>query len=122
MAINRKNIPQRVRRHLRIRKKIIGTKQVPRLSVYRSLKNLFIQLIDDQSQSTILSVTTQDKVYKERVKNGGNVKAAEIIGEIVAKKVKENNIERIVFDRGGYQYHGRIKVLAESLRKGGLKF
>ncbi|MBL7129902.1 MAG: 50S ribosomal protein L18 [Candidatus Omnitrophica bacterium] len=120
--MKKKNIPQRVRRHLRIRKKISGTQKKPRLSVYRSLKNLFVQLVDDEVNSIIISVSTLDKDFKEKIKYGGNVKAAELIGEVVAKKAKDKNIESIVFDRGGYLYHGRIKVLAEALRKGGLKF
>ncbi|MFH1621708.1 MAG: 50S ribosomal protein L18 [Candidatus Omnitrophota bacterium] len=118
----KKNIPQRVRRHLRIRKKISGTKDKPRLSIYRSLKNLFVQLVNDETNSIVLSFSTQDKEFKEKTKYGGNVKAATLIGEIVAQKAKEKNIENIVFDRGGYLYHGRIKSLAEALRKGGLKF
>ena len=120
--MKKKNIPQRVRRHLRVRKKISGTQKKPRLSVYRSLKNLFVQLVDDEVNSIIISVSTLDKDFKEKIKYGGNVKAAELIGEVVAKKAKDKNIESIVFDRGGYLYHGRIKVLAEALRKGGLKF
>lgn len=95
---------------------------MPRLSVYRSLNNLFVQLIDDTSHATILASSTLDKDFKERSKQGGNIKAAEILGEILSKKAKEKNIETVVFDRGGCAYHGRIKALAEALRKGGLKF
>lgn len=120
--MHKKNIKPRQRRHLRIRKKIVGTKEKPRLSLYKSLKNLFVQLVDDESHSTILTVSTLDKEFKEKVKYGGNIKAAELLGEIVVKKAKEKNIEKIVFDRGGYLYHGRVKTLAEGLRKGGLKF
>jgi large subunit ribosomal protein L18 len=120
--MQKKRIPQFVKRHKRIRKKISGTKDKPRLSVYRSLKNLFVQLVDDQSSSIILAASTLDKEFKEKAKSGGNVKAAEIMGEIVARKAKEKNIENIVFDRGGYLYHGRIKALEDALRKGGLKF
>ena len=120
--IVRKKIPQVKRRHSRIRKKISGTTKKPRLSVRRSLKNLFIQLVDDTKHSTLVAVSTTDKEVREKIKYGGNVKAAELIGQIVAEKAKEKGIENIVFDRGGYLYHGRIKTLAESLRKGGLKF
>ncbi len=120
--MHKKNIKPRKRRHLRSRKKIIGTKEKPRLSVYKSLQNLFVQLLDDQSHSTLLAVSTTDKEFKEKVKYGGNVKAAGLLGELVVKKAKEKNIEKIVFDRGGCLYHGRIKALAEALRKGGLKF
>ena len=120
--MKRKHIPKLVRRHLRIRKKISGTQKKPRLSVYRSLKNLFIQLVDDEANSVLLATSTLDKEFKEKAKYGGNVKASELMGEIVARKAKEKNIESIVFDRGGYLYHGRIKALADALRKGGLKF
>lgn len=122
MVLNRKNISQRERRHLRIRKDVFGTKQKPRLSVHRSLKNLFIQLVDDSSHSTLLSASTLDKDFKDRHKHGGNIKAAELIGDILAKKAKEKGIESVVFDRGGYAYAGRVRGLAEALRKGGLKF
>jgi large subunit ribosomal protein L18 len=118
----KKSIKPRERRHARIRKKIFGTKEKPRLSVYKSLKNLFVQLIDDQNHSSLLTVSTIDKELKDKIKHGGNVKAAELLGELLARKAKEKNIEKVVFDRGGYLYHGRIKVLAEVLRKGGLKF
>lgn len=120
--MKKKNVKQRVRRHLRIRKKISGSQDKPRLSVYRSLKNLFVQLVDDKANSVILATSTLDKEFKEKAKYGGNVKASELLGEIVVRKAKEKNIERIVFDRGGYLYHGRIKALADALRNGGLKF
>ena len=120
--MNKRNIPQRKRRHLRIRKKIIGTQNKPRLSVCRSSKNLFVQLVNDETHSTLLSVSTMDKDFKGKEKRGGNIKAAVLLGEIVANKAKEKKIETIVFDRGGYLYHGRIKALADALRKGGLKF
>jgi large subunit ribosomal protein L18 len=120
--MHKKNIKPRERRHLRIRKKIVGTKEKPRLSIYKSLKNLFVQLVDDRANSVMMTVSTTDKDFREKVKYGGNVKAATALGEVVAAKAKEKNIESIVFDRGGYLYHGRIRALAEALRKGGLKF
>lgn len=120
--MKRKNISSREIRHKRIRKKIQGTELKPRLSIYRSFKNLFVQLVDDQKRSTLLAVSTLDKDFKEKVKYGGNVKAAVLLGEIVASKAKDKNIEAIVFDRSGYLYHGRVKALAGALRKGGLKF
>lgn len=120
--MNKKNVVQRVRRHLRIRKKVSGTQDRPRLSIYRSYKNIFVQLVNDQTHSTLLFASTLDKDFKEKLKYGGNVKAAEMLGDTIAKKAKENKIEKIVFDRGGYLYHGRIKALAEALRKGGLIF
>ncbi|MDD5005552.1 MAG: 50S ribosomal protein L18 [Candidatus Omnitrophica bacterium] len=120
--MHKKNIKPRERRHTRIRKKIFGTQDKPRLNVYKSLKNLFVQLVDDEKKSTLLFISTLDKEFKEKAKYGGNVKAAALLGEIVARKAKEKNINKVVFDRGGYLYHGRVKTLAESLRKGGLEF
>ena len=120
--MKRRNIPERIKRHLRFRKKVFGTKQKPRLSVFRSYRNIFVQFIDDTTHSTLLTASTLDKDFKEKSKIGGNVKAAGLLGEIVAKRAKENKIEKIIFDRGGYLYHGRIKALAEALRKGGLIF
>jgi len=117
----KKNIEQIKRRHLRIRKRLSGTKEKPRVSVRRSLKNLFVQLIDDNAQATLVSVSTLDKEFKDKAKYGGNVKAATLVGEIIVSKAKEKGIESVVFDRSGYLYHGRVKALAESLRKGGLK-
>ena len=111
-----------MRRHVRIRKKIFGTKEKPRVSVRRSLRNLFIQLIDDTSGSTLASVSTLDKDFKEKVAYGGNVKAAQIAAELLVKKAREKNIENVVFDRGGYAYHGRVRAFADALRKEGLKF
>jgi len=117
-----KNITQRKRRHLRIRKKVKGTKERPRLSVYRSLRNLFVQLVDDATHTTLVCVSTLDKTFKGQQVNGGNVKAASLLGELVSKKAQEKGIKKIVFDRGGYKFFGRIKALAESLKKGGLEF
>ena len=111
----------RIKRHKRIRKKVIGSQSKPRLSVYKSLKNIFAQIIDDENSCTLLSCSTQNKEIKDQCKNR-NVKTAGILGEFVAKKAQEKGIETVVFDRGGYPYHGRIKALAEAARKGGLKF
>jgi len=111
----------RVKMHKRIRKKITGTKERPRLSVYRSLKNIYAQLIDDENNTTILTCSTQQKELKEKVK-GNNINAATLLGELIAKGAKDKGIEKVVFDRGGYLYHGRIKAVAEAARKGGLKF
>lgn len=109
-------------RHKRIRHKLIGTKDRPRLCVFRSLQNLSAQLIDDIEGKTILSMTTASKDLKSKIKYGGNVKAALALGEELAKKAKESGIEKVVFDRAGYLYHGRVKALADACRKGGLKF
>ncbi|MFH1092828.1 MAG: 50S ribosomal protein L18 [Candidatus Omnitrophota bacterium] len=111
----------RVKRHKRIRKKITGTKERPRLSIYRSLKNIYAQLIDDENSATLLTCSTQQKELKEKVK-ANNINAAALLGEFIAKEAKVKGIETVVFDRGGYLYHGRIKAVAEAARKGGLKF
>jgi len=115
-------ITGREKRHLRLRKRIVGTAQRPRLNVRRSLKNLFIQIIDDSKKATILSVSTTDKSIRSKITYGGNIKAAVLLGDAVASMAKAKNITKVVFDRGGYDYHGRIKAFAEAARKGGLEF
>lgn len=117
-----KKLTGRARRHRRIRKKIFGTPQAPRAVIYRSHKNLFVQLVDDIEHKTIVSVSTNTPALREKIKYGGNVKAASSLGEFLAKKSLEKGIKRIVFDRSGYKYHGRIKALAESVRKSGMSF
>jgi len=114
-------VKARIKRHKRIRKKVRGTKERPRLSVYRSLKNIYAQLVDDEGNRTILTCSTLQKQVKEQSKSG-TIKAAELLGDFLAKEAKEKGIEKVVFDRGGYPYHGQIKTLAEAARKGGLKF
>ena len=111
----------RAKRHKRIRKKITGTKKRPRLSVYRSLKNIYAQLIDDENNMTILTCSTQQKELKEKVK-ANNINAAALLGELIAKGAKDKGIEEVVFDRGGYRYMGRVKALAEAAREEGLIF
>jgi len=110
------------RRRKRIRKKIVGTKERPRLSIARSNQNLYTQLIDDLNGRTLLSLSTASPDVKKAVKYGGNVKAAKALGESLAKQAKEKGITKVVFDRSGRLYHGRIKALAEAARKGGLLF
>ena len=110
----------RVRRHKAIRRKISGTTEVPRLDVFRSLKNIYAQIIDDTTGVTLVSASTLDKEIE--VKNGGNIEAATEVGKLIAKKALEKNIDTVVFDRGGYLYHGRVAALAEGAREGGLKF
>ena len=112
----------RVRRHIRIRKKLSGTKERPRLSIYRGTRSLNAQIIDDVAGKTIFSISTLDKNFKGAGNKGGNVKGAVVLGELIAKKAQELGITVVVFDRGGYVYHGRIKAFAESARKAGLKF
>ena len=111
----------RLKRHKRIRKKVTGTQARPRLSVYRSLKNIYAQLIDDDNNCTLLTCATTQKEIKGK-SGASNMKAAAMLGEVLAKKAKEKGIEKVVFDRGGYLYHGCIKALADAARKGGLLF
>ena len=118
---NKKEIALK-RRHKRVRKKIIGTAEKPRCSVHRSHLNLYVQLIDDLKGATIVSVSTRDKEFKEKSSQGSDCKAAELLGQILSEKAKTKGIQKVVFDRGGYPYHGRIKALAESTRKHGLIF
>jgi len=112
----------RITRHHRIRKTVSGTKEKPRLNVHRSHKNLHIQLIDDLSQITLLSFSTNDKVFKKECAKGGNIEAAKKLGAHVSKEAKKIGVEKVIFDRGGYLYHGRIKAFADSAREAGLKF
>lgn len=112
----------RLKRHRRIRLRISGDSLRPRLLVERSLRNLFAQIIDDTKNKTLLSLSTLDEDIKTKAPSSGNVRQAEFFGEFLAAKAKEKGITRVVFDRAGYLYHGRIKALAEGLRKGGLEF
>lgn len=109
----------RKKRHGRVRAKISGTASVPRLNVFRSNKNIYAQLIDDVAGVTLVSANTQEKDFDGA---GANVEAAAKIGEIIAKRAVEKNITAVVFDRGGYLYHGRVKALAEAARENGLEF
>ena len=120
--MQKKRITQREIRHKRLRKKIIGTSTRPRLCVYRSLKNLSAQLIDDTEGKTIFSVSTFSKDLKNSVKCGGNVEAAVMLGKLTAEKAKEKGITHVVFDKGGRFFHGRIKAFTEAARKTGLVF
>jgi len=113
----------RQRRHKIIRKKIAGTKDRPRLSIYRSINQMYAQLIDDETGSTLVSVSTLSPDIKDEVKkDSGNVKGAVLLGAAVAEACKKSGITKVVFDRSGYLYHGRVKALAEASRKGGLEF
>lgn len=109
----------RIRRHQRVRAKISGTADCPRLNVFRSLNNIYAQIIDDTKGTTLVSASTLDKEFEGAT---GNCEAAKKVGLLVAKKALEKGIENVVFDRGGYLYHGRIKELADGAREGGLKF
>lgn len=109
----------RARRHRKVRGKITGTAQRPRLNVFRSSSHIYAQIIDDVSGTTLVSASSVEKDFTEY---GGNKAAAKKVGELVAKRAKEKGIETVVFDRGGYLYHGRVAELAEAAREGGLKF
>ena len=110
---------ERQRRHIRVRRKISGTAECPRLCVYRSNKNLFVQVIDDVVANTLVSASTLDKEIKTK---HANKEAAKEVGALIAKRALEKNIDTVVFDRGGYIYHGVVKELAEAAREAGLKF
>ena len=110
---------ERQRRHVRVRRKISGTAECPRLCVYRSNKNLFVQVIDDVAANTLVSASTLDKEIKTK---HANKEAAKEVGALIAKRALEKNIDTVVFDRGGYIYHGVVKELAEAAREAGLKF
>ncbi len=113
---------RRLARHARVRKNVFGTPARPRLCVYRSLKNISAQIIDDVDGKTLVAASTLDKEIKAQVGYGGNKAAAKIVGEAVAKKALEKGIDTVVFDRGGYLYHGRVQELADGAREAGLKF
>jgi large subunit ribosomal protein L18 len=110
----------RVRIHLRIRQRVRGTEERPRLAVFRSLNHIYAQVIDDRQGKTLVSASSNEK--KSSVKSGGNVAGAKEVGKLVAERAKAQGISKIVFDRGGYLYHGRIKALAEAARAAGLEF
>lgn len=112
----------RLKRHKRLLMRIQNKSQRLRLVIRRSLKNFHAQVIDDTKNKSIFSLSTLDKEVKAKVVSGGNIKAAQALGEIFSQRMKEKGITEIVFDRAGYLYHGRVKVFAEALRKGGLKF
>lgn len=110
---------QRMKRHKRVRAKISGTPETPRLNVFRSKQNIYAQIIDDVNGVTLVSASTVEKGFEGF---GGNAAAARKVGQTVAERAKEKGIESVVFDRGGYLYHGRVKELAEGAREGGLQF
>ena len=107
-------------RHARVREKVSGTASTPRLNVFRSNQNIFAQIIDDEKGVTLVSASSIDKELK--LTNGGNIEAATKVGELLAKRAKKAKITKVTFDRGGYQYHGRIEALANAARENGLEF
>ena len=109
-------------RHLRIRRVVKGTAERPRLAVFRSLNHIYAQVVDDTSGRTLAAVDSRAPDFRQKAKSGGNVAAAKIVGELLAQRAKARGISQVVFDRGGYQYHGRVKALAEAARAAGLAF
>ncbi len=112
----------RLRKHIRVRKKIEGTAERPRLDVYRSLNHIYAQIIDDTAGNTLVAASTLDGALKGKLKFAGNKAAAKEVGKLVAQKAIDKGIKKVIFDRGGYIYHGRIKELAEAAREAGLEF
>ena len=112
----------RKRRHLRVRKQLEGTSERPRLNVYRSLNHIYAQIIDDSRGSTLLSVSSVDPSLRKSLAGKTRTEQAAVVGKTLAERATEAGISQVVFDRGGYKYHGRVKKLAEASREGGLKF
>ncbi len=112
----------RQRRHVRVRRKVSGTPECPRLNVFRSLSHIYAQIIDDTTGKTLVSASTMEAEVKGEVKFGGNIEAAKAIGKRIAEKAIDAGIKDVVFDRGGYPYHGRIQALADAAREAGLNF
>ena len=113
---------QRQRVHARVRTKVSGTAERPRLSVYRSVGHIYAQVIDDGSSRTLVSASSIDKDVKKGLKGGGNIASAKAVGKIIAERAKAAGVAKVVFDRGGYKYHGRVKALADAAREAGLQF
>jgi len=109
-------------RHIRLREKVRGSAARPRLAVFRSINHIYAQLVDDDAGTTVLAVDSRSKAFREGHTSGGNVAAAKAVGEMLAQKAKAAGVQRVVFDRGGYKYHGRVKALADAARAGGLTF
>jgi large subunit ribosomal protein L18 len=112
----------RRRVHDRVRTRVVGTPDRPRLCVYRSLEHIYAQIIDDRDRRTVVSASSVDKETKKNLKGGGNVASAKSVGKIIAERAKAAGVVKVVFDRGGYKYHGRVKALADAAREAGLQF
>ena len=112
----------RLRRHRRVRKRVFGTPERPRLCVFKSIKHIYAQIIDDENGLTLVSASTLSSDLRDEISGGNNVGAAEAVGEVIGRKAVEKDITSVVFDRGGYLYHGKVKALAEAARKAGLSF
>ena len=113
---------RRLRRKRGIRKGVYGTSERPRLTVFRSLKHIYAQIIDDQRGVTLCEASTRNKELRDGIADGGNIAAAKSVGAALAKRAKEKNVEQVRFDRNGYRFHGRLKGLADAAREGGLSF
>jgi large subunit ribosomal protein L18 len=120
--MSNKKVEARRRRHIRVRKKVSGSGDKPRLNVFKSSRHIYAQIIDDLSGKTLVSASTLDKDLKGKLKTGGNAEAAQLVGALIAERATGSSIEKTVFDRGGFVFHGRVKALADAARKGGLKF
>jgi len=112
----------RRRIHVRMRKRIAGTSERPRLCVHRSTKHIRAQVVDDASGTTLAFASSLDKEVRAKIKGGGNIAASKVVGKVIAERARAKGVENVVFDRGGYQYHGRVQALAEAAREAGLKF
>ena len=112
----------RRRVHARVRTRVTGTPERPRLCVYRSLGHIYTQIIDDRTGRTIVSASSMDKETKKNLKGGGNIASAKAVGKSIAERAKAAGVSKVVFDRGGYKYHGRVKALADAAREAGLQF
>lgn len=119
-TVNRK--AQTRKRHSRLRVKLMGTTEAPRFAVYRSTKHIYAQIIDDIKGVTLVSASSVDPELKSKISHGGNIEAAKLVGELIAKRAAKAKIKDVVFDRGGFLYHGRVSALADAAREGGLNF
>jgi large subunit ribosomal protein L18 len=112
----------RRRIHVRMRKRISGTPERPRLCVHRSTRHIRAQVVDDSSGTTLAFASSLDKDVRAQIKGGGNIAASKVVGKVIAERARAKGVENVVFDRGGYQYHGRVQALADAAREAGLKF
>jgi len=118
--VNRKE--QRGKRHRRIRKKVFGTAERPRMAVYKSLKHMYVQIINDEIGHTIVSAATNEKAISEAIKGMSKTEQAKYLGRVIAERATQKGIKKVVFDRGGFKYQGRVQALAEAAREAGLEF
>lgn len=122
MAAKSDRLKKRFRRKQSIRKRLVGSTERPRLSIFRSTSHMYAQIVDDTTGNTIVSASTLSKELKGKIKSTGNIDAAKKVGELLSKVAKKNNISTVAFDRNGFLYHGRVKALADAAREGGLEF